>query len=360
MLGSHSELSALEKAYRDSVKNYRLLVRQGLDETLDAPADIARDLLSRTRILLDEKSLPGAKDTLARLTSHLATMKASFPTARHHLQSDQLSLIEFAEDLALPLLQNSGNGAGSSDQEISRNLEKARFSLQNEDWTQSRKFLYQAINRHLNKVQRRLDRKPLNNHGNHAAPDFLRALDALGTSSPACRTMPLENMAKLLQLSGQRGSNTFSQGIIASHATIGRLFSELSGSTIALASHEHDIAVLRLVIDRSNTFYILGIPSSPNTDIGSMGPLLEKLSSLHLEFDNTHYNKTMLEKLVINILSHISAGRVSSSGDSLTGDLSELPLDAASRVKNNGSSINAERLIELAKTIFTAEDSATH
>lgn len=297
---THIEQGVLEREYKESIKNYRSLIRQGLDETLEKPGKIAQELIAETRHLLDKNSTGSAKQTLQQLASHLKSMKSSFPRASDHVGNELKSSIQFVDETI-----RASHISTILDRETNVHMEKARFAMQNEDWATTREYIDKVIEHYLSKQQQRLlkDSQPGINSG------AIGALKSLENNGAVCRSIHLKDIKKIFQLAAQQQNNINSYSILASTNTLETLFSSLSKTSFSLqlanGNTEDSCAVLRLSIDRQNTVYLIGIPVSSAIDMKILATVLKHNSSALISLDDGALTKSNIEKLLITCLENI-------------------------------------------------------
>ena len=330
---THIEQGVLEREYKESIKNYRSLVRQGLDETLEKPGKVAQELITETRLLLDKNKTGIAKQTLQKLSSHLKMMKSSFPKANVHVGHELNSSIHFVDETI-----QASHLSSIVDRETNVHMEKARFAMQNEDWATTREYLNKVISHYLNKQQQRLlkERQQGINPG-AVNPGILGALKSLETNGAACRSILLKDINKIFQLAAQQRNNIHSYSILASTEILETLFSSFSQSPFSLEqANKKDAdscAVLRLSIDRQNTVYLIGIPVSSATDVKSMANVLQYNNTTLINLNDTTLGKSTIEKLLITCLENIQQDQVFLSEGALSRTLSKSDIDIFRNLK---------------------------
>ena len=326
---THTERSALEKEYKDSIRNYRSIIRKGFDETLKKPGEVAQDLISETRVLLDKNSTAVAKQTLNRLASHLKMMKTSFPKANTHLGNELKATIDFVNQIV-----NTPNQSSASDRQIDMHMEKARFALQNEDWSATRKYTDIVIDRYLVKQQNKL----LPGSQTSSAPGGSEALERLVQGGASCRTIQLKD-------------------ILGSEKALSELFSSLSKTTFTLDSNNKDdqnnCVVLRQGIDRKNTIYIIGIPIHSSISPYSLRNTVRNFSSTLISPDDCSLTRSTLEKLLLTCLQNMTTEQLFVSEGETLGSLSKSNIDTFRNLKGYAGEMNSENLVNWAKTALT-------
>ncbi|MDH5216194.1 MAG: hypothetical protein OEX19_00730 [Gammaproteobacteria bacterium] len=340
---THIEQGMLEREYQESIKSYRSLIRQGLDETLEKPGKVAQDLIAETRLLLDKNNTNFAKQTLQKLASHLKTMKSSFPTASAHIGHELKSSIQFIEETIL-----ASHLSSTLDRETNVHMEKARFAMQNEDWQTTREYIDKIIGHYLNKQQQRLLKEKIVG----SIPDILSAIRSLQTNGAVCRSIQLKDIKKIFQLAAQQNNNVRSYSILASPGVLGTLFSSLSQTSFSLeianSMDTTNCAVLRLSIDRQNTAYLLGIPFSSTTDIKTLGSVLQQSDRTLINIDDCILGKSTIEKLLITCLENIEQKQVFVGKGAISHALSESSIDIFRNLNIYSDNLNKSDVIKWA------------
>lgn len=343
---THIDQGVLECEYKESIKNYRSLMRQGLDETLEKPGKVAQELITETRLLLDKKKPDIAKQTLKKLASHLKMMKSSFPGANVHVGHELNSSIHFIDQTI-----KASHLSSIGDRESHVHMEKARFAMQNEDWAATRECIDKVIGHYLGKQQQRLlkDEKPELNS------DAASALKSLETNGAACRSIQLKDIKKIFQLAAQQHQDTCSYSILASPEILEELFSSLSQRSFVLergSSKNTDYcAVLRLSIDRQNTIYLIGIPVSPATDVKALSTVLQYNNAALINFNDNTLGKSTIEKLLITCLENIRQEQVFISEGALSHTLSGSDIEIFRNLEPYRGKINSTDFINWATKI---------
>lgn len=340
---THMEQGVLEREYQESIKHYRSLIRQGLDETLEKPGKVAQDLIAETRLLLDKNSTNTAKQTLQKLAAHLKTMKSSFPTANTHVGHELKSSIQFIEEAI-----RASHLSSIVDRETNVHMEKARFAMQNEDWHATREYIDKVIGHYLNKQQQRL----LKDNHKGVSPDMLNALRSLESNGAACRSIQLKDIKKIFQLAAQQNNNIHSYSILASSIALESLFSSLSQTLFSLEKASNidtaHCAVLRLSLDRKNTVYLIGIPVSSTTDIKALGSVLQHNDRALIDIDDCTLGKSTIEKLLVTCLENINQKQVSLSEGSLSHSLRESNIDLLKNLNVHRDKLNKSNFVKWA------------
>lgn len=328
---TQAELSMLENEYKASIRDYRSLIRQGLDQALETPGDIAQELLSKTRSHLDKSSAGDARYTLNKLASHLNTMRQSFPQAKAHIRGDLKSMITFMNSV-IHHPSHAGRPHAGLDQEISTSMEKARFALQSDDWSKAKSHIKQLVDLYLDKQQERFVKE--NRRESH--PEAANTLKQFSEKGASCRSIRLKDIEKLFQLSSQRNSSAIGVGICASESTINDLFSALSKSPFELTQTQNKgeaaAAVLRISIDRQNTLFFVGIPINASMDMISARTVIRFFDTALLDLESTSLTRAATDKLLISCLENVSKEKIfvtrgngESNSDFLQKSLNSLP-----------------------------------
>ena len=285
----HQDLSYLEQEFRKSLKHYRSLLRWGVDKVFCDAGLITESLFNDVRQYLDKNHVDEAGAALVDLDSRLREMEQNYPQTKNDLL---ISVKAFICTLENTLNQNlnvtsSDIGYSLSRDQMLKDLECARVSLQNDDWEHAKLLTDRVFKSYIDIRQEELLSDQYASLEEAELAEVQQKLRAVFQSELACKLLPANDLDNIFQMAEARSIATLRIGVFASEATIANLFTELSKKTIAFEntndSDQGYAALLRIPVSRTMTIYIVGIPVSQRHNITQIRYLASQYSMLFLE-----------------------------------------------------------------------------
>jgi len=285
----HQDLSYLEQEFRRSLKYYRSLLRWGVDKVFCDAGLITEGLFNDVRQYLDKNNVDQAGATLVDLDSRLREMEQSYPQVKNDLLVSIKDLICSLENTLSQnlIITSSDSDYSLSFDEMLKDLECARVSLQNDDWEHAKLLADRVFKDYLDIRQEELINDQYTSLEEVELAEVQQKIRTAFQSGLACRLLPSDDLDNMFQMAEARSIATLRIGVFASEVVISKLFTELSKKIIAFedvnSSDQGYAALLRIPVSRTMTIYIVGIPVMQCHNIAQIRNLASQYSMLFLE-----------------------------------------------------------------------------
>lgn len=141
--------SSLEKVFREQVKQYRALLRWGVDKVFEG--NKIDNLFHDVKSLLDAKENDKASNLLSELKSEINKIEDQYPVQKTEIENKLLAKIQQLETL----IEKTTNIDLKQNHDFFKTLEIARVAMQNDDWPEAQTKI-ESVEVQVNKFQAEL------------------------------------------------------------------------------------------------------------------------------------------------------------------------------------------------------------
>jgi len=322
-------LGQLEHDFRLLLKQFRALLRWGVDKAFQEMSSSTQELLEEVRKLLDKKSTEYTPILLEKIANNLTEMEHAYTERKIALLNHSNATINFLERV---LADDSCTDPDDIDNINQRNefiqeLEQARLASQNDDWLQAEKITRSIITQYLDIRQTSL---ASNNPPDPLSIDALQKIEEQLLKGAFCKLLSLNELQHTLITTTASQVTATKIAILGNDAYIEKLFSFLSNKELQFTNEqqtgERCAAMLRIPASRNHVVYVIGIAVNLLDSFTQLRPLLGKLSAALINFEQNAYTQIEIEESLFICFDQLPRNQIHCAGpeSSLLADKNEL------------------------------------
>jgi len=263
--------SKLEITFRKHVKQYRALLRWGVDKVFhDSRIDA---LFHDVKQSLDTGNARDATTLLADLKKEIDSLETQYPIQKNEIEKKLYARIEQLETIIGKKLNIDLDDI----QDYFKMLEIARVALQNDDWAEAK-----------NKIER-----VENNVLDFGTTEDTSSLGPIAESLRTAREKTMigrllnpHDLKKTFDTLDQSNIENIRIGFIAAPETINTELAHFSKRPITIKKSSTQVLLLRMSISRDLSIYLIGIPIHADYQISQLDHIVPHLSSAFINMQN--------------------------------------------------------------------------
>ncbi len=321
------QLEQLEHDFRLSHKQFRALLRWGVDKAFQETSLSTQELLAETRKLLDKKSTEYTAILLEKITHNLRTMEQTYSDKKAARLNSSNATIHFLEKILTGTSCINLDDTHNQQNKFTQELELARLASQNDDWLQAEEITREIINHYLGDKQASL---AINNPSTTLSANAVQKIEEQLLKGAFCKLLSLNELQHTFALSTASQVVTTKIAILSDDAYIKKLFSFLSNKELQFtneqSTREINAALLRISASRHHVVYITGIAVNLLDSGIQLRPLLGELSAVLLNVEQNTLTQTNIEENLFVCLEKLPQSQIYRAGQAsrLLPDQSEL------------------------------------
>jgi len=311
------QLEQLEHDFRLSHKQFRALLRWGIDKAFHETSLSTQELLVETRKLLDKKSTEYTAILLEKVAHNLREMEQTYADKKVALLNYSNATIHFLEKILteMPNTEPSDTQAINERNKFVQALEQARLASQNDDWSQAEEITHGIINHYLGDKQANL---AINNPLAALPADALQKIEEQLLKGAFCKLLSLNELQHTFASSTASQVATTKIAILSDDTYIKKLFSFLSNKELQFTGKQQTseicAALLRISASRNHVVYITGIAVNLLDSMTQLRPLLGELSAVLLNLEENTFSHTDIEENLFICLEQLPQSQIYRAG----------------------------------------------
>jgi len=301
----HQDSGFLEQEFRRSLKQYRSLLRWGIDKVFSDTGAKIEALFGEVQQCLDKNNVTQAGSVLEELSSHLREMEQKYPEKKNKIiayVNESICSLENTLNKNLNIVF-SGDGEGVRENML-RELECARVALQNDDWEEAKRVSGLVFKNYIEIRQKKLFGDQYSSLDDGELVDVQQKLQNAFESGVACRLLPASDLDNMFQMAEARNIVTLRIGVFGSEAAITTLFSDISQKQIKFDNTSGGLsgqaAIMRISVGRTMTIYMVGIPCSGQQSVSQVRHLTNGYSSVFLDAGHLLADDEKMHELILS------------------------------------------------------------
>ena len=326
---------SLEKRFRESVMQFRDLLRWGEDKAFRQTINSVNQLFIDVRNSIDRKHYSEATEKLKLLSKNMQHITSDFPKVKRAslLETNQMiGLLSQALIADLELGEIAGEGKLNSCDKLLQHLETARFAISTEDFYLGESIVREVIRSYLLGRQRILRTITVKRLEAPVLNSAISKVNVLARRGGQCNRIANRKLESMLDRGVSSGIDSIRVLVLGEKGELNRLFSSLSRQVIDADSSDSHSLVIRIAVSRNFNIYIVGM--TPDLELVSYRSLFVKFSGVLNFLQQESVKEENLRKLILSSYEQKSSANIFLANKSLVEVLGIKLVDIDSEVSS--------------------------